>query len=79
VRTVRLKAGGGAAQSIWRAARPVYRESIVMVAGSAGVGAEPGGLAGGGKGAGIGALEGGSGGFVFGVRGYGRDLPVDAH
>lgn len=39
--------------------------SVAIVAGSAGVGAAIGALAGGGKGAGIGALAGGSGGFVY--------------
>jgi len=57
--------------------RVVYRErgrvshkrsrgkSIAIVAGSAGVGAAIGGIAGGGKGAAIGALAGGGGGFVY--------------
>lgn len=40
-------------------------ESAAIVAGSAGVGAAIGGLAGGGKGAGIGAIAGGAGGFVY--------------
>lgn len=39
--------------------------SVAIVAGSAGVGAAIGALAGGGKGAGIGALAGGGGGFVY--------------
>jgi hypothetical protein len=40
-------------------------KSVAIVAGSAGVGAAIGGIAGGGKGAGIGALAGGAGGFVY--------------
>ncbi len=39
--------------------------SVEIVAGSAGVGAAIGAIAGGGKGAGIGALAGGGGGFVY--------------
>jgi hypothetical protein len=38
---------------------------VAIVAGSAGVGAAIGGIAGGGKGAGIGALAGGAGGFIY--------------
>ena|SRR5579864_114309 len=41
------------------------KKSAAIVAGSAGVGAAIGALAGGGKGAGIGALAGGAGGFVY--------------
>ena len=41
------------------------RTSAEIVAGSAGVGAAVGAIAGGGKGAGIGALAGGAGGFVY--------------
>ena len=41
------------------------RKSAEIVAGSAGVGAAIGAVAGGGKGAGIGALAGGAGGFVY--------------
>jgi hypothetical protein len=40
-------------------------KSVAIVAGSAGVGAAIGGLAGGGKGAGIGALTGGAAGFIY--------------
>jgi hypothetical protein len=40
-------------------------KSAAIVAGSAGVGAAVGALAGGGKGAGIGALAGGAGGFIY--------------
>ncbi len=39
--------------------------SVAIVAGSAGVGAAIGAIAGGGKGAGIGALAGGGGGFIY--------------
>src|SRR6266849_611856 len=41
------------------------KKSAAIVAGSAGVGAAIGALAGGGKGAGIGALAGGAGGFIY--------------
>ena len=41
------------------------RDSVLIVAGSAGTGAAIGGLAGGGKGAAIGALVGGAGGLVY--------------
>ncbi len=41
------------------------RDSVLIVAGSAGTGAAIGALAGGGKGAGIGALVGGAGGLLY--------------
>jgi hypothetical protein len=40
-------------------------KSVAIVAGTAGVGAAIGAIAGGGKGAGIGALAGGAGGFIY--------------
>ena len=42
-----------------------FAKSAAIVAGSAGVGAAIGGIAGGGKGAGIGAIAGGAGGFIY--------------
>ncbi len=57
---------------VYSAERPVTRRhgrsakrSAALVAGSAGVGASVGALAGGGKGAGIGALSGGTAGFIY--------------
>ncbi len=47
-----------------RRGRPLSH-SIAIVAGSSGVGAAVGALAGGGKGAAIGALAGGAGGFIY--------------
>jgi hypothetical protein len=41
------------------------KKSVAIVAGSAGVGAAIGAIAGGGKGAGIGALAGGGAGFIY--------------
>jgi hypothetical protein len=41
------------------------KRSVAIVAGSSGVGAAIGGLAGGGRGAGIGALAGGGAGFIY--------------
>ena len=48
-----------------RAKKRSTGKSVAIVAGSAGVGAAIGGLAGGGKGAGIGALTGGAAGFIY--------------
>jgi hypothetical protein len=52
------------AQTVARRQRPL-KNSVVIVAASAGTGAAIGALAGGGKGAAIGALAGGAGGFIY--------------
>jgi len=52
------------AQTVARTQRPL-KNSVVIVAASAGTGAAIGALAGGGKGAAIGALAGGAGGFIY--------------
>src|SRR5262245_60806660 len=77
VRTVRTRTVAPQQAPPQRLSRPAYAErrvvrkkrstgkSVAIVAGSAGVGAAIGALAGGGKGAAIGALAGGGGGFVY--------------
>ncbi len=50
--------------TVVRRSRPL-KKSVAIVAGSAGVGAAIGALAGGGKGAAIGALSGGTAGFIY--------------
>jgi hypothetical protein len=53
------------AQTVVRKKKRSTAKSAAIVAGSAGVGAAIGGIAGGGKGAGIGALSGGAAGFIY--------------
>ena len=57
-------------EPVYSSRTPVHRtrstrNSVLIVAGSAGTGAAIGALAGGGKGAGIGALAGGAAGFIY--------------
>lgn len=70
VRTVRPRVIEARPQVYYEERRVVRRgrstgKSVAIVAGSAGVGAAIGALAGGGKGAAIGALAGGGGGFAY--------------
>jgi uncharacterized protein YcfJ len=70
VRTVRPRVVVEERPVVYQERRVVKRsrstgKSVAIVAGSAGVGAAIGAIAGGGKGAGIGALAGGGGGFVY--------------
>lgn len=62
--------------------RPVVKkrstkESIAIVAGSAGAGAAIGGLAGGGKGAAIGAISGGAAGAVYDRMTHKKEVPAE--